>query len=196
MSKSINKNKKMNLFTKRNAIIAAVTLVVAIPAAIYGYNKWLDYSDQQRFLTLKSDAEEIQKRLETALPDIEWKLVPTCRRAHLTFGDGAASCEVLVTGEEQASSGQEASSLSAKLDDVFGSSTDLLAIRREGTEKPAGFIGKLEAGIVGNGYNSLSTGIMCSTLKEVLAKDSNRIFAFTLSCVDDSRDIWFPRSDK
>jgi hypothetical protein len=195
MKKSLNKNKKINILTKRNIIILIV-LVLLIPLTVYGYNKWLDYNDQQRFMKVKADVEEIQRRLEAAAPEVTWKLEPTCRRAHLTFGDGDASCEILVSGEKDITNKQKALSLSDRLDGVFASTTDLLFLRRKGTETPKGFMDRLDEGTVGNGYNNISTGMPCSTLKEILLKDSSPIFVFTFSCVDDSRDAWFPRSDK
>lgn len=195
MRKSVNKNKKITTKHKLVIVAAVVLLLIATPFAIYAVNKWLDARDYERFMTVKNDVEEIERRLGDALPEMNWNLEPTCSRAHLTFGDGDAGCDVRTTGFVIATNPDEVIRLSNAFDEVITNSHDLLRERRKGEENPANFMINLEEGFTGAGFTNIQTGMNCSSYKEI-AVDTTKTFSLSFACHDNSRDTWFPRSDR
>lgn len=191
MKKSLNKNKKINILTKRNIIILIV-LVLLIPLTVYGYNKWLDYNDQQRFMKVKADVEEIQRRLEAAAPEVTWKLEPTCRRAHLTFGDGDASCEIRVSAQLNTQDGEFAYNTAKKLDSVVAGNENLELDKASDNDA---FLKTLSDGYDGQSYSHKGTNMNCSTLKQVKSSGLSSEVYLSFNCRDYSRDTWLPRSD-
>lgn len=196
MGKSVNKNKKSSIFSKRNIAFAVVVLIITTPLVTYGINRWMDNIDRERFTAVKGAVEKIADRLSTNLSEIEWIVESTCRRGNLPFGEGDASCDSRVTGTLPAVSLDNIQSVAARFNDTLAESSDLIEERKAEQKDPETFLADLELGYSGAGFNDRSTGMRCSSLQQIV-KDSldSKVFRLVFECSDHSRDTWFPRSD-
>jgi hypothetical protein len=197
MSKRVKKKQKINIkkiFIWGSicvALLLALWMIFGVPAL----NKWLDEQDKQRFLTQKQNVEEISSKLQVAIPEIEWKVESTCRRAHLTFGDGEASCYVEVVGIKNVNDSPEVTNTFIKFDDVLSSSQNLDKVK-DGTLNPPNFVSEFSEGYIGGEYKDNITSMGCGPFKGLEKEGSNMQMKLYLLCDDDARDTWFPRSDK
>lgn len=193
MGKSVNKNKKSSIFSKRNIAFAVVVLIIATPLVAYGINSLLYNLDKERFHRVKSDVEEIGSKLRSQAADWEWKTEESCVRAHLTFGDGDASCEIRVDSTFNVADDNKAQLISQSLDTVLADSTVFRIDRRSRLSDT--FLGSSSPGYSGDSYRHEPTGMNCSTLKKIEQNGSIKEGYVSFSCRDYSRDTWFPRSD-
>jgi len=80
---------------KKYMLIGLVVLVIVVPLGLWGYQKYLDKVDADRFAALQSDFKKLQTEFNKIDPD--WEYEEGCTETGAPFGRGTISCQVSLT---------------------------------------------------------------------------------------------------
>lgn len=210
MKKSVNKNNKTSRskarlsLTPTRLVVIILGIAVLLPLVVYGYNKWLDVKDYEKFQTLKMNTEVVNKTLQDADKNIVWKIGYSCVRAHVVWENGATRCSTGTVADITLVDPSKARGHIDLYNLSLDTSTQLVHAPNENDRTyPDATVTGDYALTNKNRYSSRSytdkaTSAPCTiTYKLETSKNDDQKFILNVSfnCTDNSRNTWFPRSD-
>jgi hypothetical protein len=186
-----------------------VLLIVTLLAGQYVYNKYLDWTDQEKFNIVKANVETIASRLQAADPSIKWGTEARCSLPGVKFQNGDASCHVSTEAKFKVTSIDQVKSVLDAYYNLLDGSKDIIVESQTTGPRYPNFTRGLDVDtdkLMGLGvdfpfsgeqfYLDKTTSTQCGLESSIIHIDTQAALDAYFSCGGLARDTYFYTPDK